>query len=205
MKPSNKNSRKRKAKYNDTSALNLFAEAGLLKFIKRSGWWVAGIKDPESVADHSFRCAIMAYYLAHLEKADPYKSIVMALFNDIHEARINDLHKMGHYYINFKEAERKVFSDQIGELDPSIKSELNGLRKEYERQQTLESLIARDADILECLLQAKEYFDSGHFKTKKFFQQAPDHLKTASAKGLWQSMKKYDTSQWWEKVVKFER
>ena len=185
--------------------MNLFAEAGLLKFIKRSGWWVAGIKEPESVADHSFRCAIMAYYLAHVEKADPYKSIVMALFNDIHEARINDLHKMGHYYIDFKVAERKVFNDQIKDLEVSLRQELDGLRKEYEKQKTLESLVARDADILECLLQAKEYYDSGHLKTKRFFQQAPDHLKTSSAKGLWRSMKNYDTSRWWEKVVKFER
>ncbi|MBF0384955.1 MAG: HD domain-containing protein, partial [Candidatus Omnitrophica bacterium] len=42
------------------SAVNLFAEAGLLKRVKRSGWWVAGIKDPESVAEHSFRCAVIA-------------------------------------------------------------------------------------------------------------------------------------------------
>ena len=187
------------------SAINFFAEAGLLKRIKRSGWWVAGIKDPESVAEHSFRCAVIAYYLAHLENVNPYKAVVMALFNDIHEARINDLHKMGHYYIDFKEAERKVFSDQIKGLPTSIRSELSELRKEYEQQKTLESLVARDADILECLLQAKEYNDSGHLKTKKFFNRAPDHLKTASAKGLWRDMKSYDTSIWWERVVKFER
>ena len=187
------------------SLINLFAEAGLLKHVKRSGWWVAGIKDPESVADHCFRCAVMAYCMAHKEKANVFRAVMMALFNDIHEARINDLHKMGHYYIDFKEAEKNVFRDQIEKLDPSIRNELSGLRREYDEQSTLESHVARDADILECLIQAKEYVDSGHTKAKKFFKTAPSHLKTKTAKDMWKTIQEWDSSDWWENVVKFER
>ncbi|MBI5149953.1 MAG: HD domain-containing protein [Candidatus Omnitrophica bacterium] len=185
--------------------MNLFAEAGLLKRIKRSGWWVAGIKDPESVAEHCFRCAVMAYYIAHLEKADVQKVLIMALFNDVHEARINDLHKMGHFYIDFKEAERKVFKDQVRDLDPGVSTQLGALRREYEAQRTKESLVARDADILECLLQAKEYHDHGYHKAEKFFKTAPDHLKTKTARKLWKTIRTWDSSAWWERVVKFER
>ncbi len=186
-------------------ALDFFAEAGLLKKVKRSGWWVVGIKDPESVADHSFRCAVMAYYMAHLEGVDPYKTTVMALFNDIHEARINDLHKMGHYYIDFRTAEKKAFNDQVKDLDKKIKEELSAFRKAYDDQETKESLIARDADILECLLQAKEYMQDGHKKAKIFLNRAPDFLKTKSAKKMWQSLKVWDSEEWWQKIVKFER
>jgi putative hydrolase of HD superfamily len=197
---------KPKAKANPhLNALNFFAEAGLLKKIKRSGWWVAGIKDPESVAEHSFRCAVMAYYLAHLENVDPHKTLVMALFNDIHEARINDLHKMGHYYIDFRDAEKKVFKDQVEFLDDKFKRELTNFRTEYDKQDSKESLVARDADILECLIQAKEYFDNGYTKAKKFLQKAPDHLKTKSARLLWEEIKDWDSGAWWENVVKFER
>jgi len=192
-------------KTDSLSAINFFAEAGLLKKIKRSGWWVAGIKDPESVAEHSFRCAIMGYYLAHLEGVDPYKVMTMALFNDIHEARINDLHKMGHYYIDFREAEKKVFKDQVQDLDRGVKTELSEFRKDYEDQQSKESVVARDADILECLIQAKEYSDNGYTKAKKFFKKAPDHLKTKSARKLWSQIKTWDSGEWWENVVKFER
>ncbi len=187
------------------SAINLFAEAGLLKKIKRSGWWVAGIKDPESVADHCFRCAVMGYYMAHLEGVDPFKVMAMTLFNDIHEARINDLHKMGHYYIDFKDAEKKVFEDQMKNLDKNVANELTGFRKEFDTQSSPESIVARDADILECLLQAKEYYDSGHTKARKFFKTAPDHLKTKTAKKMWKQIKQWDSGRWWEDVVKFER
>ncbi len=206
MKSQNKKrTTKKKTENNYLSAINLFAEAGLLKKIKRSGWWVAGIKDPESVADHSFRCAIMAYYLAHLEGVDPFKAMAMALFNDIHEARINDLHKMGHHYIDFKDAEKRVFKDQVAHLDQGVKGEMTSLRKEYDEQKTKASIVARDADILECLLQAKEYYDNGHLKAKKFFKTAPDHLKTRSSQKLWEKIQDWDSSRWWEAIVKFER
>ncbi len=199
--------RKKSVKLNDPflHAVNLFAEAGLLKKIKRTGWWVVGIKDPESVAEHSFRCAVMGYYIAHLEKVDPYKVLIMTLFNDIHESRINDLHKMGHYYIDFKEAEKKVFKDQVRFLDGRVSAQMDALRKDYDAQKTKESIVARDADILECLIQAKEYYDHGYTKAKKFFQVAPGYLKTKTARELWKRMKNWDSGRWWESVVKFER
>ena len=185
--------------------LNFFAEAGLLKRVKRSGWWVAGIKNPESVAEHCFRCAVIGYCLAHREKVDPYAVVIMTLFNDIHEARINDLHKMGHYYIDFKEAEKKVFLDQVQNLESPIREELSRFRRDYDRQSSPESLVARDADILECLIQAKEYCDHGYSGAKKFLTRAPQYLKTKSAKKIWQGLKNWNSDAWWQSIVKFDR
>lgn len=204
MRSPNKKSKSKKQSP-ETSALNFFAEAGLLKRIKRSGWWVAGIDDPESVAEHSFRTGVIAFYIAHLEGVDPYKTMTMALFNDIHEARINDLHKMGHYYIEFRDAEKKVFSDQVRDLDSRVKKELGSFRDEYDTQKSKASIVARDADILECLIQAKEYYENGHLTAKKFFQTAPGHLKTKTARNLWKKIKTWDSHDWWQCVVKFER
>lgn len=185
--------------------MEFFAEAGLLKRVKRSGWWVAGIPNPETVAEHCFRCAVIGYTIAHAEGVDPYKVMVMTLFNDIHEARINDLHKMGHYYIDFKDAEKRVFAHQIENLTKSAKDDLKECRAAYDSQKTKEAIVARDADILECLIQAKEYLDHGHAEAKKFFRIAPSHLKTKTARQLWASMKKWHSGDWWMKVVKFER
>jgi putative hydrolase of HD superfamily len=43
---------------------NFLYEMGLLKRYKRTGWWIAGIDNPESIAEHSFRTAIIGYVLA---------------------------------------------------------------------------------------------------------------------------------------------
>ena len=166
---------------------------------------MAGIKDPESVAEHCFRCAVIGYYIAHCEGVDPYKVVTMTLFNDIHEARINDLHKMGHHYIDFREAEKKAFADQVALLDKRVKGALLAMRKDYEGQTSKESVVARDADILECLVQAKEYVDLGFPVARTFFKRAPDHLKTVTARKLWEQALSWDSHAWWQNVVKFER
>ena len=45
----------------DLSAVARFLyEAGTLKQTKRTGWWMAGVRDPESVAEHSWRTALLA-------------------------------------------------------------------------------------------------------------------------------------------------
>ena len=36
------------------NTLDFLAEAGMLKRIKRSGWWMVGVPYEESVAEHSF-------------------------------------------------------------------------------------------------------------------------------------------------------
>jgi hypothetical protein len=64
---------------------NFLYEMGLLKRYKRTGWMIAGIDDPESIAEHSFRTAIIGYLLAVMEGADPAKTAAMCLFHDTQE------------------------------------------------------------------------------------------------------------------------
>lgn len=198
--------KKRKSKNLSTkNTLDFISEAGLLKRVSRSGWSVLGIKNAESVADHSFRCAVISYVLAHMEKASPYKAMLMALFNDIQEARITDLHKMAQRYIDADAAEESAFYEQISVLPGSIKGELSSMHQEYKKQRTKESIIARDADILECLIQAKEYHQHGYSQAPKFIGKAVSFLKTKSARRLWQSAKKMDLNKWWLKLSEFKR
>ncbi|MBU1852816.1 MAG: HD domain-containing protein [Candidatus Omnitrophica bacterium] len=186
-------------------ALDFISEAGMLKQLKRSGWSVLGIKDAESVAEHSFRCAVIGYVLACMEKASSYKVLLMTLFNDMHEARITDLHKMAQRYIEVEGVEDKVFYEQVNFLPSQMEKELRDIRKAYRNQKTKESIIARDADILECLIQAKEYQGHGFLEAGKFMKKAPFFLMTRSARRLWGLAKKTDLNQWWVKLSEFKR
>ena len=185
--------------------LDFIAESGKLKEIKRSGWWMVGIPFEESVAEHSFRCAVIGYVLAKMEGQDPYKVLVMTLLGDLHEARINDSHKVANRYLNTKEAEKKAFDAQVERLDESLRADMKSFREEYDSQKTPESIIARDADILECLVQAKEYSDRGFKNAEKFFKKAPEHLVTKAARKLWEEAGSWDSNQWWERLGEFER
>ena len=187
------------------SIVEFIFEAGNLKRVPRSGWSVLGIKSPESVADHSFRCAVIGYLLAHMEGLSVERTVLMTLLGDIHESRITDLHKMAQRYIDAGPAEDASHVDQIAPLPGAIRGEMSGLRDEYNAQETPESVAARDSDILECLIQAKEYLAHGYASASLFMEKAPAHLKTSSARKLWEMAQEMDVNEWWSRVGTFTR
>ena len=189
---------------NSKNLINFLAEVGQLKRVKRSGWWVAGIKTPESVAEHCFRTTVIGYILAKMEKVDPYPVLLITLFHDTQEARLNDLHKVSQRYLNIKDVEEKVLKEQLSLLPEAIKNELSSIFKAYVTQKSKESLIARDADILECMLQAKEYFDFGFTQAKPFIK-VEKFLKTKSAKLLAKTIPTWNYRNWWLHLKKFDR
>src|SRR5438093_7292877 len=130
-------------------------ELGLLKRGRGSGWWLAGIREPESVAEHSFRAAAIAFFLAQMEGADLAKALAMALFHDSAEARLNDSHRLARSYLDWSGVEERVVLDQTRSIPAKLAAKLRGLLKEARAKNSLEARIAKDADRLECLLQAR--------------------------------------------------
>ena len=189
-----------------TSILNLAGEAGILKSVRRSGWWMLGMKNAESVADHSFRAALLAYLLAKVEKADPYEAVMIALLNDLHEARINDLHKVGHRYIDFRTAEWKASREQLAGLPEPIRKEMSRWVFELLHQSSRAAVIARDADLLECMIQGKEYADQGRHPRAIDWMKRPAHLlRTKSGKAMARRLRNWKSDDWWQALVTLER
>ncbi len=173
-------------------------EVGQLKRVKRSGWWIAGIENPESVAEHSFRTAVIAYLLAQLEGADCEKATVMALFHDMGEARTNDLHRIGRRYVKWEDAEKKAFTDQANRLPAETRKEMTSLYSEFEEGASLEARVARDADLLECLVQAREYQALGYKEVSDWISNAKAALVTNSAKRMADECLETEPGQWWQ-------
>ncbi|HUV72301.1 MAG TPA: HD domain-containing protein, partial [Clostridia bacterium] len=57
--------------------LDLILEIGLLKKIQRTGWVLKGVKDVESVAEHTWRVAIFALLFAKDLRLDELKTVKM--------------------------------------------------------------------------------------------------------------------------------
>lgn len=171
-------------------------EVGTLKRIKR-GWLKSeGVSNPESVAEHTYRNAIIGYILAKLERADVEKVVKMCLFHDIPEVRIGDIDKVAQRYVDKSETEIKVMEDQLSVLPEDIKDEIMSVMREFFEKKTKEALIARDADILELLFQAKEYADVGYTGTEYWLQQNSKLLQTESAKKLFDELMKQNAFSW---------
>jgi len=188
-----------------TTILDLVAEAGTLKSVRRSGWWMIGIKNGESVAEHSFRTGLLGYLLATMEGVDPYPVVMMSLLNDLHEARINDLHKVGHRYIDFRAAEKKASAEQLANLPPAIRKDLTAWSRQLHDQSNRASVIARDADLLECMIQGKEYAERGYPQAISWMTRPMHLLKTKSAKALAKRLKSWKSDRWWQHLVTLAR
>jgi len=173
-------------------------EMGQLKRVKRSGWWIAGVKDPETVAEHSFRTAVIAYILADREGVDPGKVTLMALFHDMPEARTNDAHRIVRRYADWKNVDKKAINEQCTRLPDEMAKQMVTLFEEFEEEVSLEAKVVRDADLLECIVQAREYQALGYHDVIDWIFNAQAALKTESAKKIAAECIKTEPKEWWQ-------
>src|SRR3954464_13130145 len=75
------------------SLLRLLHAAGRLKETERAGWVLRGVEAPESVADHSWRVALLALLLAPAAEGapDPARAMALALVHDLAECMVGDI------------------------------------------------------------------------------------------------------------------
>ncbi|MFF7993481.1 HD family hydrolase [Kitasatospora xanthocidica] len=173
-------------------------EVGMLKRAKRSGWWIAGVKDPETIAEHSFRAGVVGAVLAMMEGADPAKVALLCLFHDTQETRIGDIPHIGRRYLTAASNER-VTADQVSAAHPAVAEGVQRVVAEYENADSIEVVVAHDADRLECLLQAVEYREQGYRNIQPWIDSSLAGLKTESARQLAEAALTM-TSLEWQKV-----
>jgi putative hydrolase of HD superfamily len=133
---------------------------GMLKRTARAGWVEVGIYQPESVADHTFRTAILCMLYADMEGLDPLKLLRMALIHDLPEAVIGDLTPSKKTAETREKEETAI--NQILNLLPTRQREIYiTVWNEYQEGKTREAQAVRQLEKIEMALQAKEYEKAG--------------------------------------------
>ncbi|MDY0815783.1 HD domain-containing protein [Kitasatospora purpeofusca] len=170
-------------------------EAGMLKRAKRSGWWIAGVKDPETIAEHSFRTGVVGAVLAMMEGADPAKVALLCLFHDTQETRVGDIPHIGRRYVTAASNE-DVTADQVSAAHSAVAAGIRAVVEEYENGESLEVVVAHDADKLECLIQAVEYREQGYQNVQPWIDSSLARLKTESARQLAEAALSMSSLEW---------
>ena len=103
--------------------INFFFEVGTMRRLPRMHRQVLLNDDTsDTIASHSYRVAVIAWFLAKIEGADLYKTMAMGLFHDIAEARTGDHSWLHKKYIKVYEDE--VLEDQLCNLPfPDLKEQ----------------------------------------------------------------------------------
>ncbi|MGH3885879.1 MAG: HD domain-containing protein [Pseudonocardiaceae bacterium] len=156
-------------------------ELGVLKRIRRAGWWHVGVRDPESVAEHSLRVAQLASLIAAIEGAEPSRAALLAIWHDSQETRTGDIPHTARPYLDQRSPE-VITADQTASLPDAARKTVQEAVLEFEAQQTLEAHCAKDADHLECLIQAIEYQDAGYAGVQGWIGSSRNSLRTETAR-----------------------
>lgn len=127
-----------------------------LKMLLRHSWLSDGRQ--ESVAEHTWRMAMMAMLLApHVEhKLDVNKVIKMVLVHDVAEIIAGDYVAFKHRPDNKHELEQTALVELTKELEKELQEEFLALWLEFEECVTFEAKFAQALDKIEVLIQHNE-------------------------------------------------
>ncbi len=165
--------------------IHFLTEVGKLKRMRRRGWVLRGVENPETIGAHTFRMAIMAWVLGKGENLNIEKILKMALIHDLCEVYAGDATPYDHLLPELNkrkdkmqilqkwpggdqsvkakrkrqkhQREEKALKKVIDDLPKDLQSEIKGLWNEYERGLTQEGRFVQQLDRAENLLQALEY------------------------------------------------
>ncbi|MCE4610415.1 MAG: HD family hydrolase [Desulfurococcales archaeon] len=117
--------------------------------LARTGWMLRGVPpgEAETVASHSYAAAVIAFELAVEAskkgfRVDPYKAASLALVHDLAEGVIGDISRRA----GIGEAKRRAEEEAFKAL--GVSEEAKKLFMEFEEGSTLESRVARIAELL---------------------------------------------------------
>jgi putative hydrolase of HD superfamily len=176
-------------------------EAGVLKRTTRSGWPLARMANRESVADHTFRAALIAMTLAAMAGADPDRAATLALLHDLPEARLGDMHHLTRRYLDEPKPFSRVIDDQTAALPAPARDLIRTRAAEWLDQDTPEARIARDADALDAILHVRESLTDRPDLQDRWIDYLAESLTTDAGRTLLAEIRTTDPDDWWPRTV----
>ena len=190
---------------NQERIANFLYELGTMRKLMRMHRQVLLTDDmSDSIASHSYRVALIAWFLAKEENADPYKTVMMGLIHDMAEARTGDHNWVHKKYVKIFDEE--IHAEQLGSL-PYL--DLKNLIDEYEKRETKEAILVKEADTLDQILLLREYQWAGNKEAEVWLHGKPgedktdvqlEKLKTETGKKLGKAIYDVNPSDWWNNL-----
>ncbi|MFP5259735.1 MAG: HD domain-containing protein [Acidobacteriota bacterium] len=175
-----------------TRLADLVFEAGMLRKTPRTGYQFLGTGS-ENVAEHSFRAALIGFVLALDAGADPYRTMAMCLFHDLHEARTGDFNYVNKLYN--RADSRRALTDALA--GTGMSGSVMPLHDELEEAASLEAKLAQDADQIDLIANLKEELDLGNRYAEAWIEAALARLRTEPGRALARTLATTDHAEWW--------
>lgn len=169
-------------------------EVGMLNDTPRSGFAFLGAGE-QSVAEHTFRMMHVAFLLARRSETpvDELRLLRLVLFHDLPEARTADHNYVNRRYVT--EDLERLLAD--GAREWACGEEIVAAIREFEKGETPEARLAKDADQLELLLMLKKLGDLGNPHVGDWIVPLLARLQTEAGKQLAHEILATRWDEWW--------
>ncbi|MCB1054882.1 MAG: HD domain-containing protein [Acidobacteria bacterium] len=141
----------------NTSLLDLFLETQILDRVPRSGYFLRGVPEAESVTEHSWHVLFLVWALGQrIPGLDVSRAIEIALIHDLAEVRIGDLPRTANRY--FEEgAKARAERAAMDEILAPMTEESRALHDEYTAARTAEARLVKACDKLQLMIKVLAY------------------------------------------------
>lgn len=147
--------------------VELMYELGALRLIPRQ-WQRFHLAHVQNLAEHHFRVAWLALMIAAKEgKGDTGKILKMAIAHDIAESRTGDVDYIARQYV--QRDEDGAVKDMLH--GTALEKEFLDIIHEYEKRESIESQIVKDADNLDVDMDLREQGTTGNHLEKDWSKQ----------------------------------
>ena len=172
--------------------LHLAFQVGLSKKLKRTGWVKRRVKNPESVAEHCFRVAVLCMALAPTLEVNKEKLTKMAIIHDLGETATGDIVVESWKTIYFKKRKKKekIEKEAIRQILYGYGEDFSKLFQEMMARKSKEALTFWEIDLLERTIQAYEYEKEQGIDMTEFFISADYHIKHPLLKRVLKDLEK---------------
>jgi len=143
-------------KSNETLLETLFELQGLDR-VRRTGYALRGIDDPESISEHSWHVTFLVWALGiETPDLDLAHAIEVALVHDVAEIRTGDIPMPAGRY--FPEGAKDAAEDAaIRELTAPMGERVAELLEEFNRAETREARFVKACDKLQLMIKVAKY------------------------------------------------
>lgn len=147
-----------------------------LKLLPRTGWLQRGVRDVESIAEHSYSVAVLCLLIGdQIEGIDRGRLLAIALLHDLAESLLGDLPASATRLLG-KEAKRRAERDGLESLIGHLPraAEYLALWDEYTNGTSREARLVKAIDRLELMAQALAYERAGARGLDSFWPASDD-------------------------------
>lgn len=137
--------------------LDLLLELQALDRVPRIGYALRGVADPESVSEHTFQTAFLAWSLAgEVPELDRARVVELAMVHDLAEVRLGDLPRSAASYLP-REVKHHAERTAMRDLMAPLGEEGVDLLAEYQAGETAEARFVSACDKLQLLIKVWTY------------------------------------------------